>query len=125
MGALANQRNALVADLAALGVPIHAAWPSAVAVPCVFVTPPIGGDYITPGPQFGGVYTVAVDLVILVEHGPAADAFAALEDLIEAALANTVDWTLVGVDPPSPISVSESGAEYLGTAIHLSKPVIL
>lgn len=122
MGALKVQRDTLVADLAPLGIPVHAAWPDAVVVPCAFITPPLGGGYIVAGPQFAGTYTVSVDVVILVGHADAADAFAALEDLIELTLVNTIDWTLTGVDPPSPVTVTENGAEYLGTVVHLSKP---
>jgi hypothetical protein len=64
---------------------------------------------------------VYVDLVILVEHSTAEDGFAALEALVELALLHTMDWALSGVDSPSPITVTESGAEYLGTVLHLRK----
>jgi hypothetical protein len=120
VGAFSDLRDTLAADLAALDVPVHPAWPDTLVVPCVFLTPPLGGEYVTAGPTFGG-YTMAVDVVILVGHAQAGTAFAALEHLIETVLINTVDWSLDGVDSPSPISVTDGGAEYLGTVIHLSK----
>lgn len=129
---IAELRTALVADLVTgsggnaspIGVPVKEAWPSKVLnPPVVYVVPPQDRPYVTAGPNFGQ-WTVAVDLVILSGRADAADALAELEQLVEIALANTVDWTLAGgVDSPSTITVN--GTECLGTTLHLSKPASL
>jgi hypothetical protein len=73
---------------------------------------------VTGGPTFGG-YTVALDVVVLVPKGSTDLALPALEALIEGVLANTVDWSLSGVDSPGVTTVG--AADALGTVIHLSK----
>lgn len=118
---LQSLRETLAADLAPLGVPVSASWPNAIVAPCAFVIPPLGDNYVVGGQTFGE-YRMNVDLVLLVDHSTASEGLAALEALTELALANTVDWALAGVEPPAPITVTESGAEYLGTVMHLSKP---
>ncbi len=125
MSVIRTLRDALAADLEPLGVPVHAAWPTELDVPCAFITPPLSDAYVTGGARFGE-YVMSVDLVLIVDHNENPDAaLASLEDLIEIALANTVDWALNGVESPAPINVVDSGAEYLGTVIHLSKPTRL
>lgn len=112
-------RDTLAADLAVLDIPIYAAWPAKITPPCVFVTPPVSAPYVTAGPNFSE-YTVAVDVVALVAKADAAVALANLEVVIEAVLANSVDWGLSGVDSPSTVAVN--GVDYLGTVLHLNKP---
>lgn len=122
---LTAARHELVADLADIGVPVAASWPNAVAPPCGFVVPPMGGEYLRAGPNFGE-YTLSLSLVLLVEHGTVGEALVSLEDLIAYAVANTAgNWVLANVDPPAPTVVSESGAEYLGAVIQLSKYIRL
>jgi len=123
VGALKTMREALAADLTVLGVPAAAAWPIEIAAPCVFVTPALAGEYVTPGPNFGGEYTVFVDVVIMVEHAAIEIALVALEDLLELALVHTADWALRAVDPPAPTTITDNGAQYLATVLHLSKSV--
>ncbi len=108
-------RDQLAADLAPLGVPIHAAWPDRVTPPCVLVTPP-PGRYVAGGPQFDS-YTVALDVVVLVPRSSPSIALAALDLLIEGVLLNTTTWGLSGVDGPS--STTVGGFEVLGTIVHL------
>lgn len=115
-------RAALVADLPDLHV--QPAWPMVLTPPCAFITPPLAETYVSRGPTFGE-HTVALDLLLLVAHDDADLALAALETMVEYALINTADWTLTGVDAPAPTSVTENGAEYLASVIHLSKPVVL
>jgi hypothetical protein len=117
-------RAALVADLAPLGIPVTPSWPDVLIPPCAFVVPPVANNYVSPGLTFGE-YLIALDLVIMVDHADAADAMEALDTLLETALRNTVDWTLITVEGPSPAVVSENGSEYLAVLIHLSKPVRL
>lgn len=121
MTMFSDLRAVLVADLQVLGVPVAPSWPDVLSPPCAFITPPIAGDYVTPGPNFGQ-FTISVDLVLMVEHSDAAVALAALEVLIEDALRNTADWSLTGVDAPAPTTVIEGGADYLASVIHMSKP---
>jgi hypothetical protein len=122
--AFADLRAVLVADLAAVFPPtvaLHPSWPDRVDPPCAFVTPPSTADWVVRGPTFAE-HTVALDLVVLVDHAAAGPALEALEELVALALRNTADWALSSVDPPAPLAVSESGAEYLAAVIHLSKP---
>lgn len=125
MGAFSDLRAALASDLAdGMGVPVFPAWPDTVQPPCAFLVPPIASSYIIGGPQLQ-TYTLAVDVVILVPHGPADTGIGDLETLVESALKYSEDWSLSGVDAPSPVTVTEGGAEYLGTVLHLSKPTVL
>lgn len=124
MTMFSDLRNALVADLAVLGVPISASWPDVLSPPCGFITPPLTAEYVRQGPMFGE-YTISMDLVLMVEHSDAAAALLALEDLVENALRNTADWTLTSVDAPGPTTAIEGGADYLASVIHLSKPARL
>jgi hypothetical protein len=128
MAVLRQLRETLAADLAEAGVTvtITAAWPAPdLQVPCMFVAPPLSGSYVTPGPNFGSGFTVRVDVVMLVEHASAEASLAALEELIEAALINTADWALEGVDAPAPTAVTDGGGEYLAAVLHLSKSVTI
>jgi hypothetical protein len=125
MSAFGDLRAALAAELTPpMGVDVHPAWPDVLQPPCAFLAPPLADDYAKRGPNFGE-HTIALDLVILVDHGEAAAALTALEELIEAALVNTADWALTGVESPAPTTVTESGAEYLACVIHLSRAVQL
>lgn len=120
MSVFSDLRDALVDDLPELS--ITASWPETLNPPCAFITPPLTDEYVRQGPMFGE-HTVALDLVLLVAHDDAGPALAALEAMLEYALSQTADWTLTGVDAPAPTTVSENGAEYLASVIHLSKPV--
>lgn len=124
MSVIGDLRAVLVADLAPLGIPVSPSWPDVLVPPCAFVVPPVANNYVLPGVMFGE-YIVALDLVIMVDHADAADAIETLDTLLETALRNTVDWTLITVEGPSPAVVSENGSEYLAALIHLSKPVRL
>jgi hypothetical protein len=117
-------REQLAADLTALGVPVFASWPDQIALPCVYIMPPLGSVYVAAGPNFRE-YTVYTDVVILTDHADVVASLATLEGLLELAIVNSMDWTFGGVEPPAPITVTESGADYLGTVLHLSKPVNL
>ncbi|HLL68813.1 MAG TPA: hypothetical protein VK453_24330 [Micromonosporaceae bacterium] len=125
MAAIKVLRETLAGELAdALGVPVDPAWPVQINPPCAFLTPSAGSSYVVAGKNFGE-YTVAVDVVLMVEHGAVEDALVALEALVEVALVNSADWVLDGVDSPAPTSVTESGAEYLASVMHLRKFVQL
>lgn len=122
MSAFSDLRAALVADLPELS--IAASWPDTLNPPGGFITPPIAAEYATRGPNFGE-HTIALDLVLFVGHGDAALALAELEEMVQYALIHLADWTLTGVDPPAPTRVSEVGADYLASVIHISKPIQL
>jgi hypothetical protein len=122
VSAFSDLRTTLADDLAELGVTVSPSWPTTLNPPCAFITPPLTDDYAKQGPNFGE-HTIALDLVLLVDHDDAESALSVLESLIAAALVHTADWTLTGVDAPAPTTVSENGAEYLASVIHLSKPV--
>ncbi len=113
-------RDALAADLAAVGVPVFGDWPVDARAPCVFIAPPLTGYYVS-GARELGTYVLSVDVVVLVEKRPPNEGRDDLETLLEGVLANTVDWALVGVDPPSGVTVSDSTIQFLGTVVHLSK----
>jgi len=121
---LRDLRVQLATDLAVLGVPVFASWPTSISLPCVYVMPPLGNIYIAPGPNFRE-YTVHTDVAILADHADVVESLETLEGLLELAITNSMDWTFGGVEPPAPITVTESGADYLGTVMHLSKPVTL
>jgi hypothetical protein len=122
LSAFTDVRAMLAADLAAIGVTIHPSWPTSIDPPCVFIVPSLTSQYIADGPTFREV-TVSVDVVVMVEHDAVEAALAALDQLLEAVLVNSMDWTLGGVDPPAPTTVTDSGAEYLAAVVHLSRPV--
>jgi hypothetical protein len=124
MGVLTALRATLADDLAVLGIPVYAAWPTDLGVTCAFVAPTTTGEYVTSGPNFGE-WTALVDVVILAEHAPADEALASLEDLLETALINTADWRLRYCEPIGPITVTEEGSPYLGVVIHLARPFTL
>lgn len=124
MASIKALRDALASDLSPLGVTIHPAWPIDFEPPCAFVTAPLTASYVEAGPTFG-TYTVNVDVVLLVPHSTADAGLDAIEALVESTLLNTVDWRCLGVDTPAPITVVETGAEYLGTVVHLSKQTII
>lgn len=124
MSVFQDLREQLAADLTALGVPVFASWPDQIALPCVYIMPPLGSVYVAAGPNFRE-YTVYTDVVILTDHADVVASLATLEGLLELAIVNSMDWTFGGVEPPAPITVTESGADYLGTVLHLSKPVNL
>jgi hypothetical protein len=121
---LKDLRVKLAADLAVLGVPVFASWPSQISLPCVYVIPPLGNVYIAGGPSFRE-YMVHIDVAILADHADVEESLETLESLLELAIVNSMDWVFGGVEPPAPITVTESGADYLGTVMHLSKPVTL
>jgi hypothetical protein len=117
-------RVKLAADLGALNVPVFASWPTTIALPCLYVMPPLGSIYISAGPNFRE-YTVFTDVAIIADHDDAVESLETLENLLELAIVHSMDWAFGGVEPPAPITVTESGAEYLGTVLHLSKTVSL
>jgi hypothetical protein len=115
-------RDQLAAELRdALDVTVFSSWPTDIVLPCIYVMPPLGDAYIQAGPNFQE-FTLATDVAILVDHADVVESLEALETLIEGALVNSMDWALTSVEPPAPITVTEGGAEYLGTVLHLSKP---
>lgn len=120
MSVFSDLRTTLVADLPDLDV--SPSWPVELNPPCAFITPPLAESYVTQGPMFGE-FTVALDLVLLVAHSDAEEALFQLESMLAYALRNTADWVLTGVAAPAPTTVTENGADYLATVIHLSKPV--
>lgn len=122
MATLTDVRAALAADLAVLGVPVHPSWPVNVDPPCVFIIPSLTNQYVTDGPAFRE-FTVSIDVVIMVEHDAVEVALNALDQLIESVIVNSMDWTLSGVDPPAPTTITDSGAEYLAAVVHLSRPI--
>ena len=124
MSVLRDLRVRLADDLGSLGVQVFASWPDEITLPCVYVMPPLGSVYIAGGPNFRE-YTVHVDVAILTDHAEVVESLETLENLLEAVIVNSMDWTFNGVEPPAPITVTESGAEYLGTVMHLSKPITL
>ena len=111
-------REQLAADLAEVGVPVHSQWPDRVTVPCLLLVPAADRPYVTGGQTFGE-YALALDVVVLVERGSHEVALPALEALLDAVLANTVDWGLTGIDSPTVVTVA--GVDHLGTTVHLSK----
>lgn len=116
---IAALRATLAADLEAAGVTVHPAYPDRLSPPCLVVSPPASGQYVTSGPNFGATYTVHADVVALVAKGTPSLSLADLDDLVEAILTNTVDWSLDGVDAPAVVAVGSG--EMLGTVVHLSK----
>lgn len=128
MSVFRDLRVQLAADLTdgltGLGATAFASWPDSITLPCLYVIPPLGNVYIAAGPNFRE-YTVHADVVLLADHADVVESLETLETLLEAAITHSMDWTFGGVEPPAPITVTESGADYLGTVLHLSKPVHL
>lgn len=124
MSALKDMRLKLAQDLSVLGVPVFASWPTSITLPCVYVMPPLGSVYIAQGPNFRE-YTVYADVAIIADHADVVESLEVIETILEAAIENSMDWTFGGVEPPAPITVTESGADYLGVVLHLSKPLHL
>ena len=117
--AITDLRTALAGDLTEINCAVS--WPDVLAPPGAFLAPPLAADFITAGPNFGE-WTVALDLVLYVDHGDPSERLAELESMLQYALINTADWELTGVDPPAPAQINDDGAEYLTCVIHLSKP---
>jgi hypothetical protein len=113
-------RTQLAAELAALDVPVHQAWPDRITPPCVLLTPPQSGSYVTGGQTFRD-YEVFLDAVVLAERGSFDVVLPALETLLAALLHLTEDWALQGIDPPSVTTVGS--VDYLGTVVHLSRQI--
>lgn len=124
MSAFKDMRDELAADLEVLEVSVFSSWPQRITLPCVYVMPPLGSVYISAGPSFGE-YTVHADVAVLVDHDDVNEALETLETLLEGVIKNSMDWAFGGVEPPAPITVTESGADYLGAVLHLSKPIRL
>lgn len=124
MNTFSALRASLVADLPDLTV--YPAWPEAMNPPCGYVSPPIANAWISGGPSFGE-HTIAMDLTLFVAHGDPDASLLELEDMVQYAVLNLANWTLTGVEPPGPMTVSgdDNGPDYLGSVIHLSMPVRL
>jgi len=121
---LKDLRDQLAADLEVVGVPVFASWPTRITLPCIYVMPPLGSVYIAPGSGFRE-FLVYTDVAILADHDDVVASLEVVESLLEAVIVNSMDWGFNGVEPPAPITVTESGAEYLGTVLHLSKTITL
>jgi hypothetical protein len=120
MGKLKETRDALVADLSVLGVPVMDGWKLSAEPPCVLLTPAV--LYVEGGEQFAHSYVINIDAAVLVRNSSIPDhARTALEDLLETLLINTADWSLKGVDAPTISTVSGSTVEFLGTVVRLAK----
>jgi hypothetical protein len=120
-----DMRDKLKADLEIIdGVQVFSSWPKQIVPPCIYVMPPLGDIYMTAGDTFRQ-YVVHTDVAILTDHADVDESLELLESLIEAVIRNSMDYSFGGVEPPSPMTVTEGGADYLGAVVHLSKPVIL
>lgn len=124
MAVTTDLRLTLAADLAPLGIAIHPSWPDNLDLPLAFISAPLSqGGYVRGGQTYAGHYVVSYDVVILVAHSDPGAALIELEGLIEQAIIHTADWALTGIDSPAPTTISDNGAEYLATIVHLSKNV--
>ena len=112
-------REKLAADLEPTGLPVFVAWPDRPPIPCLVLVPG-GAGYVTapPGNNFGA-YTLWIDVLLLVRRDVGPVALAALDEVLEVVLANTVDWGLTRVDAPSLVAVGQQ--QTLGCLISLSK----
>ncbi len=110
-------RQALADDLKPVGVPVHDAWPDRPVTPCIVLVPS-GGNYVEAGSTFGE-YVVRMDVLVLVARERYGAALSRLDALVEAVLANTVDWALTGVETPSLVAIGPS--QVLGTVVALAK----
>lgn len=120
MSVLKSMRTTLATDLSVLGVPVYPEYPLRLDPPCVYFTVPIGGPYIATAREFG-TFVVSLDVVVLVEHRPPDEGREALETLLESLLLNSMDWALLGVEPPATQTIEDYTYEFLGTVVHLSK----
>jgi len=114
----------LQSDLSVVGVPVMQGWLIHAEPPCVLLSPPIGGAYVSEAKEFGAV-TLNIDVVVLVLATPRDRARDALDDLLEAVLRNSMDWALQNVDPPGTAALPDSTIEFYGTVVHLGKSVQL
>jgi len=117
---LQSVRQALVDDIGDIGVTVQAGWPDEISPPLVIVVPPAQGQYLTSGPELVD-YTVNLDIICLVEHGEINASTEALEELVEAVLANTSQWPLQAVDAPTAVNRPELGGPYFGTIVHVQR----
>lgn len=125
MGKLKETRDALIADLAVLGVPVMDGWQLDAEPPCVLITAPSAGTYVEGGEQFAS-HVMNVDAVILVRNSTVEDqARDALENLLEDLLRNTADWSLNGAEAPTVAAIPGSTVEFFGTVVHLAKTLYL
>lgn len=123
MNLFEEARTALKNELAPLlGVAVYTGWPTKLSPPFAFMLPPFAGPYVRGGPAFHEV-TIAVDLIVVVDHGEPDYSLAQVEGLIEIILREVDTWVIGEVESPIPTTIAEAGAEYLAAAIHLSKPV--
>jgi hypothetical protein len=117
---LGAARAALEADLVTAfddqAVRVYGAWPDRPQPPCVLVTVPVSGPWLSAGQTFGTTHELHLDCIVLVPRS-----LATLEELTAVVLANTVDWSLSGVD--SPTLVTLAGVDFLGTTVHLSQSI--
>lgn len=125
MAKMKDLRAQLVADLAAVGVPVMDDWAIRAEAPCIYLIPPLGNSYVVGGPQFA-TYVMNLDILVLVEsQAGSGEDRDLLEDITEDVLRNTVDWALTGVDSPGTASVADSTIVFLGTIVHLAKQFTL
>lgn len=111
-------RAALIADLKPVKVQVYSGWPDRPVPPCLVVGPAQGATYVEGGQNFGE-YTIRMEVLALVARGKDDEALTKLDQLIEAVLANTVDWGLEGVETPTLVVVGQQPV--LGTLISLAK----
>lgn len=124
MSLFSDARAALKDELVpVIGIPVHTGWPDRVSPPFAFMLPPIGESYVRWGPHFGKEVTLAMDLVLVVDHGDANTSMVEVEELIDVVLHHVNTWVVHEVESPEPTNVAESGAEYLAAVIHLTKAV--
>lgn len=124
MSTFKEVRGTLAADLGVVGVPVIDDWPVRTEPPCIYLTPPISGSYVSEGKEFGTVQ-LHLDVLILVDAHPIGPARDELENLLEEVLRNSADWGLDGADPPGTASMPDSTVEFLGTVVHLGKTIYL
>jgi hypothetical protein len=109
---IAELRDRLAADLAAVLDRVEAQPPSRLTPPIVYLVP--AEPYVSAGQTFGD-YVISVDVHVVVRTWNLTE----IEKIIGLVLANTTDWALTAVDAPGPVTVS--GLDHYGTIIHLAK----
>lgn len=114
---ISELRATLENDLRACKVQVHSAWPAAPAAPCLIVVPSTRENYVTAGKTFGE-YVLNIDVLVLVSRDRAAG-LRSLDSLVEAVLANTVDWAFKGTETPSLVNVGSQNV--LGSIVQLGK----